>query len=174
MEERGSNISRRNTEYLGRNEHQYAYVHLQGETVKRVKTFTYMGSTLAEELDAEVTHRVQSGWKNWKRVSIVLCVSKMKANSNGKLYSTVEIPALMYGADKWALKKEQDNELEVTEMRMLQCTCGVTKMDNIRNIRIRGATKSGKSQIKWKWYLGKFRSSIACAYQMHRFRRHTT
>ena len=29
--------------------------------------FTYLGSTLAEdgELDAEVTHRVQSGWKNW-------------------------------------------------------------------------------------------------------------
>ena len=49
---------------MGCNEHQYAVIHLQGETVKRVKTFTYLGSTLAEdgELDAEVTHRVQSGW----------------------------------------------------------------------------------------------------------------
>ena len=37
-----------------------------------MKTFTYLGSTLAEdgELDAEVTHRVQRGWKNWKRVSV--------------------------------------------------------------------------------------------------------
>ena len=44
---------------------------MQGETVKIVKTFTYLGSTLAEdgELDAEVTHIVQSGWKDWKRVS---------------------------------------------------------------------------------------------------------
>ena len=41
-------------------------IQLQGETVKIVKSFTYLGSTLAEdgELDAEVTHRVQSGWKN--------------------------------------------------------------------------------------------------------------
>ena len=71
MEERGLKISRKKTEYLGCNEHQYAEIHLQGETVKRMKTFTYLGSTLAEdgELDAEVTHRVQSGWKNWKRVS---------------------------------------------------------------------------------------------------------
>ena len=63
MEERGLKISRRKTEYLVCNEHQYAEIQLQGKTVKRVKTFTYLGSTLAEdgELDAEVTHRVQIG-----------------------------------------------------------------------------------------------------------------
>ena len=81
MEERGLKISRRKTEYLGCNEHQYAEIKLQGETLKRVKTFTYLGSTLAEdgELDAEVTHRVQSGWKNWKRVSGVLCDRRMNS-----------------------------------------------------------------------------------------------
>ena len=44
-----------------------------------VKTFTYLESTLAEdgELDAEVTHRVQSGRTNWKRVPGVLCDRKM-------------------------------------------------------------------------------------------------
>ena len=43
--------SRRKTEYLGCNEHQDAEIHVQGlgETVKRVKTFTYLGSTLAED-----------------------------------------------------------------------------------------------------------------------------
>ena len=63
MEERGLKISRRKTEYLGCNEHQDAEIQLQGEPLKRVKTFTYLGSTLSEdgELDAEVTHRVQSG-----------------------------------------------------------------------------------------------------------------
>ena len=75
-EERGLKISRKKTWC---NEHQDAEIHLQGETVKRVNTFTYLGSTLAEdgELDAEVTHRVQSGWKNWKRMSGVLCDRRM-------------------------------------------------------------------------------------------------
>ena len=79
MEERGLKISRRKTEYLGCSEHQFAEIQLHGEAVKRVKTFPYLESTLAEdgELDAEVTHRVQSGWKNWKRVCGVLCDRRM-------------------------------------------------------------------------------------------------
>ena len=99
MEERGLKISRRKTEYLGCNEHQDAEIQLQGETVKRVETFTYLGSTLAEdgELDAEVTSRVQSGWKNWKIVSGVLCDRRMNVKIKGKVYRTVVRPALIYG-----------------------------------------------------------------------------
>ena len=86
MEERGLKISRRKTEYLGCNQHQDAEIQLQGDTLKRVKTFTYLGSTLAEdgELDAEVTHRVQSEWKNWKRVSGVLCDRRMNMKIKGE------------------------------------------------------------------------------------------
>ena len=62
---------------FGCNEHQDAEIQLQGETVKRVKTFTYLGSTLAEdgELDAEVTHRVEISGKgrNEKRRGEKIC-----------------------------------------------------------------------------------------------------
>ena len=114
MEERGLKISRKKTEYLGCNEHQDADIHL-----KRVMTFTYLGSTLAEdgELDAKVTHIVQSGWrKNWKRVSGVLCDSKTNVKTNEQVYMTVERPALIYGAATCVLKKAHDNKLEVAEM----------------------------------------------------------
>ena len=142
MEERGLKISRRKTEYLGCNEHQYVEIRLQGETVKRVKTFTYLGSTLAEdgELDAEVTHRVQSGWKNWKSVSGVLCDRIINAKIKGKVYRTVVRPALMYGAETWALKKAQEKKLEVAEMIMLRWMCGVTKLDTIE---MKGDNESG-------------------------------
>ena len=77
------------------------------ETVKRVKTFTYLRSTLAEnrELDAEVTHRVQN---NWKRVSGLLCDRRMNVKIKGKVYRTVVRPALMHGAETWALKTAQE------------------------------------------------------------------
>ena len=127
MEERGLNICRMMTEYLGCNAHQDAEIQLQGEPLKRVKTFTYLGSTLAEdgELDAEVTLRVQSGWKNWKRVSRVLCDRIMNTKIKGKVYITVVRPALVYGEETWALKKAQEKKLEVAEMRMLRWMCGV-------------------------------------------------
>ena len=79
MEKRGLKSSRRKADNLGFNEHQHAEIHSHGETLKRVKTLTYLGSTMAEdgELDAEVTHRVQSWWQNSKRLYGVLCDRKM-------------------------------------------------------------------------------------------------
>ena len=40
-------------------------INLQGHNLERVNTFKYLGATLAEngDLDAEMTHRIQSGWK---------------------------------------------------------------------------------------------------------------
>ena len=71
-------------------EQQDIVIRLEGEEVKRVKTFKYLGSTLAEdrELDAEVNHRVQNGWRNWKKVSGVLCDRRMKVKIKGEVYKT--------------------------------------------------------------------------------------
>ena len=62
----------------------------------------------------------------------------------GKVYRTVVRRALVYGTETWALKKAQQNKLEVAEMRMLRWMCEVTKQDKIRNERIRGTTKVGE------------------------------
>ena len=59
----------------------------------------------------------------------------------GKVYRTVVRRALMYGAETWASKKAQEKKLEVAEMRMIQWMCGVTKLDKIRNERIRVTAK---------------------------------
>ena len=75
----------------------------------------------------------------------------------GKVYRTVVRPALMYRAETWALKKAQEKKLEVAEMRMLRWMCGVTRLDKIRNERIRGTTKVGEitkkiQERRLKWY----------------------
>ena len=64
----------------------------------------------------------------------------------------------MYGAETWPLKKAQEKKLQVAEMRMLRWMCGVTKLDKIRNERIRGTTKVEEiakkvqhRRLKWLW-----------------------
>ena len=66
----------------------------------------------------------------------------------------------MYGAETRAVKKAQEKKLDVAEMRMLRWMCGVTKLDRIRNERIRGATKVGEtskkvqeSRLKWNGHV---------------------
>ncbi len=41
------------------------------------------------DLDTEMTHRLQSGWKNWKRISGILCDRRIRFRVKGKVYKTV-------------------------------------------------------------------------------------
>ena len=55
------------------------------------------------------------------------------------------------------MKKAQENKLDVAEMRMLRWMSGVSKLDRIRNERIRGTTKVGEiskkvQESRLKWY----------------------
>ena len=71
-----------------------------------------------------------------------------KFENQGKVYKTVVRPAMMYGADTWAVNKAQEKKLDVAEMGMLRWLSGVTKLDRIRNERIRGTTKVGEISKK--------------------------
>ena len=66
---------------------------------------------------------------------------KINVKIKGKLDRTVVRPALVYGEETCALKKAQENKLELAEMQMLLRRCGVTKLDKIRNEIIGGQRK---------------------------------
>ena len=107
-------------------------------------------------LDAEVSHRIQCAWMNWRKSSGILCDRRISAKVKGKFYKSVVRPAMLYGAETWPIKKEQERRMEVSEMRMLRWMCGVTRSDKIRNEWIRGTVKvvevSKKAQerrLKW-------------------------
>ena len=86
----------------------------------------------------------------------MVCDRGISARVKGKVYKTVVRPAMLYGAETWAVRKTQEMKLDVVEMRMLRWMCGVTKMDKISNDRIRGITKVGvlskkvqERRLKW-------------------------
>ncbi|KAK3567183.1 hypothetical protein QTP86_011886, partial [Hemibagrus guttatus] len=123
LERRGMKVSRSKTEYMCVNEREGSgTVRLQGEEVKKVQEFKYLGSTVQSngECGKEVKKRVQAGWNGWRKVWGVLCERKISARIKGKVYRTVVRPAMLYGLETVSLRKRQESELEVAELKMLR------------------------------------------------------
>ncbi|KAK3568353.1 hypothetical protein QTP86_004945 [Hemibagrus guttatus] len=129
LERRGMKVSRSKTEYMCVNEREGSgTVRLQGEEVKKVQEFKYLGSTVQSngECGKEVKKRVQAGWNGWRKVWGVLCDRKISARIKGKVYRTVVRAAMLYGLETVSLRKRQESELEVAELKMLRFSLGVT------------------------------------------------
>ncbi|KAK3509207.1 hypothetical protein QTP70_025560 [Hemibagrus guttatus] len=130
LERRGMKVSRSKTEYMCVNEREGSgTVRLQGEEVKKVQEFKYLGSTVQSngECGKEVKKRVQAGWNGWRKVWGVLCDRKISARIKGKVYRTVVRPAMLYGLETVSLRKRQESELEVAELKMLRFPSACTK-----------------------------------------------
>ena len=97
-----------------------------------------------EQLETNVEH-LEIALDNHEHYSVR---PKNKFESQGEVYKTVVRPAMMHGAETWAVKKAQEKKLDVAEMRMLRWMSGVTKLDRIRNERIRVTTKFGEISKK--------------------------
>ncbi|KAK3517150.1 hypothetical protein QTP86_003947 [Hemibagrus guttatus] len=173
LERRGMKVSRSKTEYMCVNEREGSgTVRLQGEEVKKVQEFKYLGSTVQNngECGKEVKKRVQAGWNGWRKVSGVLCDRKISVRIKGKVYRTVVRPAMLYGLETVSLRKRQESELEVAELKMLRFSLGVRRLDRIRNEYIRGTAHVGRlgdkvreARLRWFGYVQR-REKISTLY----------
>ncbi|KAK3522985.1 hypothetical protein QTP86_010494 [Hemibagrus guttatus] len=157
LERRGMKVSRSKTEYMCVNEREGSgTVRLQGEAVKKVQEFKYLVQSNGE-CGKEVKKRVQAGWNGWRKVSGVLCERKISGRIKGKVYRTVVRAAMLYGLETVSLRKRQESELEVAELKMLRFSLGVTRLDRIRNEYIRGTAHVGRlgdkvREARLRWF----------------------
>ena len=90
-------------------------IKINGETLKVVNSFKYLGSTLTPDnrADKEISCRIQSacaayaklGKKQWNRPEIRL-------STKCKVYKAVVLPALLYSAETYTLYRGQIKRLE--------------------------------------------------------------
>ncbi|VFQ90249.1 unnamed protein product [Cuscuta campestris] len=144
LETKRFRISRNKTEYMecrssGRETESEVEVRIDSHLVPKVDRFRYLGSVIQAdgELDGDVGHRVGVAWAKWRLASGVLCDPKISPRMKGKFYRSVVRPAMLYGAECWAVKKTHVRRLHAVEMRMLRWMCGKTRCDRISNEVIR-------------------------------------
>ena len=96
---------------------------MQAGIVRRVLLRMEIGECGREEKKA-----VQAGWNGWRRMSGVICDRRILARVKGKVYRVAVRPAMLNGLETVALTKRQQ-----ADVKMLQFSLGVTRMDKIRN-----------------------------------------
>ncbi|VFQ96540.1 unnamed protein product [Cuscuta campestris] len=131
LETKGFRISKNKAEYM---ECRFSSWEMESEVevridshlVPKVDKFRYLGSVIQAdgELDGDVGHRVGVAWAKWQLASGVLCDPKISPKMKSKFYRSVVRPAMLYGAECWAVKKTHVRRLHAAEMRMLRWMCG--------------------------------------------------
>ena len=131
---------------------------MQGEVVKQVEEFKYLGSTIQADggIDREIAKRIQVGWGAWKRITGVMCDRKVSASVKGQLYKTMVRLAVMYGIETLAVTKTQERKMQVAEIKILRWSLGITRKNRIRNEEIQRIVEVGditekiqESRLRW-------------------------
>ena len=106
---RGLRISRSKTEYLVPS-HQRGVVKLEGEPLPSVNSFKYLGSVIAGSggCGKDVDGRIKVAWSRWRDLSGVIYDKKVPMKLKSKMYKTVVRPAMIYGSECWALRKQEE------------------------------------------------------------------
>ncbi|XP_022207903.1 uncharacterized protein LOC111064468 [Nilaparvata lugens] len=166
LESRGLRVSCTKTEYMHCNfsgirtsNISVAQPQLDGTPLKQVDHFKYLGSTLAStaSVDRDIKDRITAAWLKWRSLTGVICDAKMPIEVKGNIYKRAIRPVLMYGSECWAMRKSDEQQIHVTEMKMLRWSGGVTLKDKVRNEYVRGTFKVANITNKlWenrlRWY----------------------
>ena len=91
--------------------------------MKTVKTFKYLGSMFDANGGAEkdVNNRVKIAWSKWKETTRVMCDRNIPTKLKDKVYKTAIKPAMVYGAECWAVRNlERRSRVNCTP---LKCAC---------------------------------------------------
>lgn len=151
-------MSRSKTEYMCLHGTSQGGVRMEAKQLPEVSEFKYLGSTLQSDggINVEINKRTQSGWKNWKKMSGILCDKRIPERVKGKVYKTVVQPAMLYATETLPLASRHVRKLETTEMKMCRWTCGHTRKDHVRNDDIRNRLEvenisvlCKKSRLRW-------------------------
>ena len=118
--------------------HETIKVTINDEDVEQVEEFTYLGGVVTEDgrSSKDIKRRIGLAsaafgqlTKMWK--------SDISLKIKIRLYETLVVPVLMYGAECWTMRKAEEQKILVAEMNWLRRILGKTRRDRIRNEVIR-------------------------------------
>ena len=110
-------------------------------TLEAVNTFTYLGSTITDNLslDTELSCRIGKAASTFGKLTArVWDNSKLTIRTKVQVYRACVISTLMYGSETWTLYSHQERRLNNFYLRCLRRIPSITWSDRITNTSVLG------------------------------------
>lgn len=138
-QEFGLTISLSKTEIMGQNVSSAPIINIGSHTLQVVKEFTYLGSTISNNLsiDSEISRRIGRASTAMSRLSKrVWENSSLSRATKVMIYRACILSTLLYGSECWSTYMRQEHQLNTFHMRCLRRILGVTWRDHVPNQEI--------------------------------------
>ena len=110
-------------------------VEVEGEKLKVVDSFSYLGDKLSCESGAEAAtkHRVAVAWAKWREIGSLLVNKSIPLGSRANVYEACVRSVMLYGAETWPTTREIERRVRSADCRMLRYMAGVRWEDYVSN-----------------------------------------
>ena len=133
---------------------------VNGQEVEQVEVMKYIGVMISSDgsMNSEVEQRIGTASKMIGAIGrTVLGRKELTKSTKVQVVNAIVIPTLTYGCEAWTLQARHKGQIEAAQMRALRRIEGVSRMDRMRNVDIRGRLKQEgvldmvkKRQQNWK------------------------
>uniref|UniRef100_A0A914VN53 Reverse transcriptase domain-containing protein n=1 Tax=Plectus sambesii TaxID=2011161 RepID=A0A914VN53_9BILA len=139
-------------------------IRLGNDEVEQVNKFIYLGHLLNIPRDhaKEAVRRKQAGWHAFNKHGDFLRAQNIEMKFKRRLFNQCILPAMLYGAECWAVTQHAEEILATTQRRMERLMVGATLLDRKSNEWLRGVTKvkdvveeARKRKARWAWNIAR-------------------
>ena len=132
------NIAKTEVQVIGKKEN-HIKININGTTLKQVENFIYLGGTISQKgsCTEDIKSRIGKALGAVQKLQPIWKAQDIQEDTKVELYRVLVLSILLYGAETWTLKKEDENRLLVFEMMCLRKIMEVSRLDKIRNTKIR-------------------------------------
>ena len=110
-------------------------IRLGGEELEQVTEFVYLGGVITEDADStkDIKKRIGLASAMFGKLRKLWRSSNISIRTKTRLYEALVVPVLLYGAECWCVRKEDERRLLVAEMGWLRGLLNRSRREKIRN-----------------------------------------
>lgn len=118
-----------------RGNNNYPDMFSEGVEVERVEGFTYLGHWMDSNgsIESEINIRINKASRSWAALSRAFMSRELSSRTKSKLFRSVIIPTLTYGAETWPASDGLLKKLDVFQSRCLRRIWRINWWDHVRN-----------------------------------------